>query len=72
MRNGNNTRSHAALENLVRNLREKLYFLTKHTYAHERVWEDEEQEKWRENYNKQKREAWDIETEELIQECYHD
>ncbi len=73
-----NLKNTNVLENLVRNkfedairlLRKEIYLLTKHTYAHERVWEDEDEEAEREKHNKEKRAAWDEETEEIIRGCY--
>lgn len=65
------------MEQLVRKLREELFYKTQHIYAHERVWEDEEQEQYREEGNKERKKKWDLETEEMIldvkqSECEYD
>lgn len=57
------------MEDLVRELRKKEFYATKYTYAHERVWEDEEDEQAREEFNKEKKLKWDAETEEMIKSC---
>lgn len=62
--------SNANLEALIRTLRNQLYFKTKHRYAHERVWETEEDEEDREKANQERRKEWDEATEELIRKCY--
>jgi len=62
--------SEAALKNLIRELRDKLYWKTQHSFAHERVWETEEEEESREERNKDCRNAWDEGTEALIRKCY--
>lgn len=64
---------HSAVEKLlklIREQREKLYYLTQHRYAHERVWEDEEEEQYREARNKLAKKTWDEETEELLDNCF--
>jgi hypothetical protein len=57
---------HERLKDIIRKLREQIYYKTKHSYAHEREWESEEQEVSRELYNKEKRLLWDKETEDII------
>ncbi len=65
------------MEQLVRKLREELWYKTKHVYAHERVWESDEEEENREYWNKEGKKKWDLETEEMIldvkqSECEYD
>ena len=52
--------------NLIRELREKLYWLTEHRSGQERVWEEDDVIERRKEQNRLARKAWDEETEKMI------
>lgn len=54
------------LAGIIRELREKLWFRTGYSAAHEREWEDEDREASREAGNRERKAVWDAETERLI------
>lgn len=56
----------ATMEDLVRKLRNDEFYQRIYRQAHERVWETEEEEEDRIALNKEKKTAWDAETEEMI------
>lgn len=57
------------LEQLVRRLRDELFQKTEYQHAHEREWEDEDQENARERSNDEAKKEWDAETDEMIRGC---
>ena len=63
------TQNEERLTKIIRGLRIEYYHRVVHRYAHERVWEEEDETERREEQNKSTKERYDAETEAMIAEA---